>query len=440
MLVDCGHFGIMYATKGGWLGRQTHSLAKSNESVGRKSRIRRSKGERKEMVESFIKKHQSLNNGNFPSLNLTHKEVGGSFYKIREIVREIIQENRVLGPAKDFPEEQNADQLLVKYPLGTISTDPESSLSLSHDGSAFVPDQHQNTSQELNLIADGLSAEPEEQQFDKEQIINKSHVSVTNKECDEIKVAKTKVGEALPKKEVKEEVAASRTKVIQMADVIVETFPLRPVNLPINHLDGKSGELRVLNGTVVDKEVEKVPLGPRYGASKIDGMNLSSNSSLVDDKEVENLAGPLFEGDSGLVDEKAVKTVEDLPLNSFAIKNGILHDTQVDIDVEVKSSHNDKVISETKVVNVSNGTQTETTLDGTHDSTNSSGPITHKEVIGNKADVQLSGSSQKGNKPTLDRINNKSWEGASKNLAESETNPVLAIFKLFIAAFMKIWS
>ncbi|KAF2302515.1 hypothetical protein GH714_036636 [Hevea brasiliensis] len=359
----------MYATKGGWLGRQTHSLAKSNESVGRKSRIRRSKGERKEMVESFIKKHQSLNDGNFPSLNLTHKEVGGSFYKIREIVREIIQENRVLGPAKDFPEEQNADQLLVKYPLGPISTDPESSLSLSHDGSAFVPDQHQNTSQELNLIADGLSAEPEEQQFDKEQIINKSHVSVTNKECDEIKVAKTKVGEALPKKEVKEEVAASRTKVIQMADVIVETFPLRPVNLPINHLDGKSGELRVLNGTVVDKEVEKV-----------------------------------------------------------------------DIDVEVKSSHNDKVISETKVVNVSNGTQTETTLDGTHDSTNSSGPITHKEVIGNKADVQLSGSSQKGNKPTLDRINNKSWEGASKNLAESETNPVLAIFKLFIAAFMKIWS
>ncbi|CDY29069.1 BnaC07g32750D [Brassica napus] len=41
--------------------------------------------------------HRRLNNGSFPSLSLTHKEVGGSFYTIREIVREIIQENRVLG-------------------------------------------------------------------------------------------------------------------------------------------------------------------------------------------------------------------------------------------------------------------------------------------------------------------------------------------------------
>lgn len=50
------------------------------------------------MVMSFIKKYQSSNNGKFPSLNLTHKEVGGSFYTIREIVRDIIQENKVLGP------------------------------------------------------------------------------------------------------------------------------------------------------------------------------------------------------------------------------------------------------------------------------------------------------------------------------------------------------
>lgn len=40
--------------KSGW--RQTFSLAKHNESEGRKSRIRRSKEERKAMVESFIKK------------------------------------------------------------------------------------------------------------------------------------------------------------------------------------------------------------------------------------------------------------------------------------------------------------------------------------------------------------------------------------------------
>ncbi|KAJ9159867.1 hypothetical protein P3X46_025326 [Hevea brasiliensis] len=435
-------FGIMHSINCGWVGRHTYALAKSSESGGRKSRIRRSKKERKEMVESFIKKHQSLNNGNFPSLNLTHKEVGGSFYTVREIVREIIQENRVLGPAKDLPEEQNTDQLLVKYPLGTISIEPEASLPISPNGSPFASDQYQNTSEEPDLIPDGLNAEPEQQVFNKEQIINGNHISVTNKECDEIKVAKTQVSEALETKKGMEKVAASRTKVIQMADVIVETFPLQPVTQPSNNLDGKSGELRDLNGTVVEKDVEKVPSGPGYVDSKIDGMNLSSNSCLVDDKEVEDLAGPLFEGDSSSVDEKAIKTVEDLPLESsnlFATKDGIVRDTQVDIDVEVKSSRNDEAITETKVVNASNGTQT-ATLNRTYASTNSSEPITQKEVTGNKADVQHSGNSQKGNNPTLDRINIKSWEGASKNPAESETNPVLAIFKSFIAAFKKFWS
>ena len=45
----------MHAVKGGWVG-QTFAVGKSNESEGRKSRIRRSKEERKAMVESFIKK------------------------------------------------------------------------------------------------------------------------------------------------------------------------------------------------------------------------------------------------------------------------------------------------------------------------------------------------------------------------------------------------
>jgi hypothetical protein len=43
-------------------------------------------------------RYRVSNNGKFPSVNLTHKEVGGSYYIVREIVRDIIQENRVLGP------------------------------------------------------------------------------------------------------------------------------------------------------------------------------------------------------------------------------------------------------------------------------------------------------------------------------------------------------
>lgn len=48
-------FQAMYAIKGAWVG-QTFALASSNDSVGKKSRIRRSKAERKTMVETFINK------------------------------------------------------------------------------------------------------------------------------------------------------------------------------------------------------------------------------------------------------------------------------------------------------------------------------------------------------------------------------------------------
>ncbi|XP_068646440.1 uncharacterized protein [Aristolochia californica] len=98
---------------------QPYALARCSDSGGKRSRSRKTKEERKAMVEVFVKKHQASNNGNFPSLNLTHKEVGGSFYTVREIVREIIQENRVLGPATPISENEN------------VGNDPESPVSLS---------------------------------------------------------------------------------------------------------------------------------------------------------------------------------------------------------------------------------------------------------------------------------------------------------------------
>ncbi|KAG8093179.1 hypothetical protein GUJ93_ZPchr0012g20722 [Zizania palustris] len=64
----------------------------------KKPRVRKTKEERREMVESFVHTYRVSNDGKFPSVNLTHKEVGGSYYIVREIVRDIIQENKVLGP------------------------------------------------------------------------------------------------------------------------------------------------------------------------------------------------------------------------------------------------------------------------------------------------------------------------------------------------------
>ncbi|XP_076897075.1 uncharacterized protein LOC143550285 [Bidens hawaiensis] len=112
----------MHAARGGWLG-QTFALPKHDDSFeGKKSGIRRSKEERKGMIETFIKRYQSTNNGDFPSLNLTRKEVGGSFYTVREIVREIIQENRVLGPPKSPPEDQSMENLdnFLDHPSGSM--------------------------------------------------------------------------------------------------------------------------------------------------------------------------------------------------------------------------------------------------------------------------------------------------------------------------------
>lgn len=101
----------MYAIKDGWA-RQSFAIAPSSDLEVRKSRIRRSKEERKSLAESFIKTYQKSNNGSFPSLNITHKEVGGSFYTVREIVREIIQENRVLTSPKMNLEEHDHYQFL----------------------------------------------------------------------------------------------------------------------------------------------------------------------------------------------------------------------------------------------------------------------------------------------------------------------------------------
>ncbi|KAL8242149.1 hypothetical protein R6Q59_012451 [Mikania micrantha] len=116
----------MHVARGGWLG-QTYALAKFDDSFeGKNSGIRRSKEERKGMIENFIKRYQNSNNGDFPSLNLTRKEVGGSFYTVREIVREIIQENRVLGPPKSPPGDQNMENLdsfLDQHPSDSMPVD-----------------------------------------------------------------------------------------------------------------------------------------------------------------------------------------------------------------------------------------------------------------------------------------------------------------------------
>ncbi|CAN1747613.1 hypothetical protein LINPERHAP1_LOCUS3141 [Linum perenne] len=177
----------MLAIKGSWVGR-TYAISKSNESGGRKARIRRSKEERKGMTELFIKKYQSSHNGNFPSLTLTQKEVGGTFYTVREIVREIIQENRVLGPAKLLPEDQDSHEWQEQYPLGTIATEPQSSSTLMPDGGNVISsDECQSLREESSSTSHDHAFETQKHKAEADKNINGSFVIVGNVESDQQK-------------------------------------------------------------------------------------------------------------------------------------------------------------------------------------------------------------------------------------------------------------
>ncbi|KAL5723516.1 hypothetical protein ACHQM5_006908 [Ranunculus cassubicifolius] len=190
----------MYAIKGGWVG-QTFALAKSNDSGGKKTRIRRSKEDRKAMVESFVKRYQNSNNGSFPSLNLTHKEVGGSFYTVRELVREIIQENRVLGPATPNEDEQKNDQSHEHYPLGSVSIGVPNHVSFASNGTQVSFQGYQNAIKELNgTIGNDTNGQPTQ------TIANEQHINGNIVDTVEISTPKVTPIET---------------------DVVVEVFPIK---------------------------------------------------------------------------------------------------------------------------------------------------------------------------------------------------------------------
>lgn len=114
------------------------------------------------MAEAFIKKYQSSNNGKFPSLNLTHKEVGGSFYTIREIVRDIIQENKVLCPGNPSSkllnleyysdEEEDKDSVLDVHGNISVSTPVNGKDQVRHEVVSSFEDHDISNNQDNALI------------------------------------------------------------------------------------------------------------------------------------------------------------------------------------------------------------------------------------------------------------------------------------------------
>lgn len=468
----------MHAIKGGWIG-QTFALAKCNDSGGRKSRIRRSKEERKAMVESFIKKYQNSNNGTFPSLNLTHKEVGGSFYTVREIVREIIQENRVLGPAKLTPDEDDTNRFFKQYPLASISIEPQTANGI------HLGQDRQGTSVTQVLNTSGQCTEAEYQRSCNGLNITGSKADERIEDCNELIYKELQVSDATEAdKNVVEKLEASTAIGSHTRPgIIVETFPLRPVAKPTYSLDGSSDEARDLPEALEYVETGKLELVPANLSSVLDTSSLENCCDLLDENATANPSGKSFER---IGDEKAS--------DFFTTKEGIGHDIQDGTDFEVEVSRN--AISPLEILEQSNlslenssdlvnenatiyrfedekampnlgdpllkSSNFSTAKDGTvHDIQNTDLEVkpmvapnsTHTNISGisnsqdevvteNKDDVQHSSSSQEGNNPnpTLDRIKLESWEKPSKTSEEQETNPLMTFCKALVAAFVKFWS
>lgn len=429
----------MHAIKGGWIG-QTFALAKCNESERKKSRIRRSKEERKAMVESFVKKYQTSNSGNFPSLNLTHKEVGGSFYTVREIVREIIQENRVLGPAKLLVENLNTNKIDEEYPLGTISAEPE-------NGSPFVPSHEEGNNEEQESFSDGLCSKHENQMFDNERIIDGSQVDVKTEDSANSTYEELQTSKSFEKVIGAERLAASTAKVTPItADVVVETFPLRPAPKTADY-SSTSSAIKNSTETLDTNEIEKVNFEAGIDSVPLDQIHSSKNSGLVDGQNATILADVTLDKNPDLVNNIVVEKIAD-PLLKISdcstMEGGTVPDTVVGRNVEFEVSHNDVLTSEenqgidrTKEIDVSNG---KIHNGGGGGSGREGSKAPKANVIVNEAGVLNKRTFQDGSNPTIDRINLEAWEKASRNSAARETNPLLAIFKSFVTAFVKFWS
>uniref|UniRef100_A0A7C8Z4T2 AT3G52170-like helix-turn-helix domain-containing protein n=1 Tax=Opuntia streptacantha TaxID=393608 RepID=A0A7C8Z4T2_OPUST len=287
----------MYAIKASWVG-QTFALATTNDSGGRKSRIRRSKEERKAMIESFIKRYQIINDGNFPSLNLTHKEVGGSFYTVREIVREIIQENKVLGPARfsgkaqkghivteDYSSESSSSQAQILLSVnkldGVSKYHKNDSVGLTSDANGHCTNHQdldslqcstEKRADDMSEVSDesaGISVNENDRQYESlepslnnvahclndnqigdAQFVISTQTNGVSKESDEIGegslVTETSQGD-----KQKELVGACNAELtVPTIELEVETFPLRPAIKEIDGVSSTSTGLVDINGTL----------------------------------------------------------------------------------------------------------------------------------------------------------------------------------------------
>ncbi|XP_010426822.1 PREDICTED: uncharacterized protein LOC104711769 [Camelina sativa] len=510
----------MHSMKTSYVG-QVFALAKPHDSGGKRTRNRIPKEERKTLVESFIKKHQKLNSGSFPSLSLTHKEVGGSFYTIREIVREIIQENRVLGSGDLVLEGNGSGHLQDQSLSSSILMDPVPPLSLSPNGYHSASDQSYDFSseaeKEMKSPENGSQAAPEDNGSDildsrevngdkllKEDIghvhqpidstdISKTHLAASSSEetdikrdaelqdkmetvCDSVATKPQDKGldvdnedeeiEELPfiesdgtqlnKDEKVNDVEAAMAETVNVTTNTLgtidkaaetvgesETFPVRSVTSTMDSPDAQLSDLGKLcegeKGTKTEVEADSST------TNHVDlGEISSSTSPLLEEKETE----VIVEKRPNLISVPVEKKVGEKIVNPASVdveyadtKGTVVVNPVIGNIHETKDFSNGSLTTEQKLT-TSDTESGNRKHDGAKVDTMSSYSGNEVASVEKKAamekvkvDASDSSSSQKENNATLNRIKPESWKGERR-----ETNPLLAVLKSFLTAFVKFWS
>ncbi|CAA7019237.1 unnamed protein product [Microthlaspi erraticum] len=482
----------MHSLKTSYAG-QIFALAKPHESLGKRTRNRIPKEERKTLVESFIKKHQRLNNGSFPSLSLTHKEVGGSFYTIREIVREIIQENRVLGTSDLFLESNGSDHLQDQSLSSSLLMDPVPPLSLSPNGF------HSQSDQSHSFSSEAVEAKSLEGCGN----INGSQDASEDRGSDSLKKREVN-GYKLPEEDVHESVGSTdisktqfeascseendtglQTRVETVCDSLATTpqweeldvdnkdrdfeeIPLiesegtEPVNSDerVNHAGEAMAEKNTLGAIDLPSEtvVETFPVSSVTSATELSDVQpnewekvceggkgteakVETGSSTETSVDVGEISSSIF----AVPEEQGTEVIVGQMPNHISVpmenqvEEKIVYPASIDVEIadikgtvvaspvignihETGSCKNDKA----KVETMSSHARNEVA-------------IAEKATMEQgKLEASDSSSSQKGNIATLNRIKPESWKEQS-NKAQ-ETNPLLAVLKSFLTAFVKFWS
>lgn len=207
----------------------------------------------------------------------------------------------MLGPAKFTLEGHTSDQFLDQDPLASIEIDPQTYLVSSPNGNHHEPNKLQVEVEEIVL---GQYTGAEHHMFNNEEALNNSQadegkkeyneafgngnpingsqIEETNVESIETSVPDFQASDSLAaSKDVEQDLLTPMSNLTPLtADVIVETFPLRPVTSTANRIESL-GEFRDLSN----------PLDLHKGTKKSeqDSVELMESSNLSDETSVNDL-------------------------------------------------------------------------------------------------------------------------------------------------------